>query len=121
MWCYPGTAALTNPAWRDFAKAAYEIQRDLAGDARVTLRDTIQGVESGMPRQIDISVRQRVGPHEILIVIDCKAHQDPVDINVVEQFATMARDVRANKGALIASRGFTQGAVQMARAQGIGT
>src|SRR5262249_37346516 len=50
-----------------------------------------------------------------------KAHQDPVDINVVEQIATMARDVRANKGALIASRGFTQGAVQMARAQGIGT
>ena len=113
--------SVTEAPWKEFEKLAYEIQRELAGSAQVTLRDTIQGAESGIPRQIDISVRQPVGPHSILIVVDCKAHKDPIDINIVEQFATTVRDVRANKGALIASHGFTQAALTMARAKGLDT
>jgi len=116
-----GYASLTEPAWKEFETLAYDIQREFAGDALVTLRDTIKGVDSGTPRQIDISIRQQVGPHSILVVVDCKDHQEPLDVNVVGQFVTVVRDVRANKGALIASRGFTTAAIELARAHGIDT
>ena len=113
---------MTDVPWKEFEKLAYEIQQGLAGgDAVVTLRDTIQGEDSGIPRQIDISIRQQVGPHSILIIADCKAHKVPVDINIVEQFGMTVRDVRANKGALISSSGFTSKAIDMARAHGIDT
>ena len=112
---------MADAVWADFEKLAYEIQRDLAGSAHVTLRDTIEGVESRSPRQIDISIRQQVGPHSVLIIVDCKDHRSPIDLNVVEQFISVVRDVRANKGALIASRGFTASALTLARNQGIDT
>jgi restriction endonuclease len=112
---------MADAAWAEFEKLAYEIQRDLAGSAQVRLRDTIQGLDSGIPRQIDIAIRQQVGPHAVLIIVDCKDHRAPLDVNVVGEFATVVRDVRANKGALIASRGFTEAAVTLARTLGIDT
>jgi hypothetical protein len=112
---------VATPAWREFEKLAYDIQKEFARDAVVTLHDSIRGVDSGVHRQIDISIRQQVGQYSILVVADCKAHHTPLDINTVEQFATTVRDVRANKGALIASRGFTQAALDMARTHGIDT
>jgi len=107
--------------WKEFEKLAYEIQKELAGEAVVTLHEAIQGVDSGIQRQIDISIRQRVGQYSILVIADCKAHKDPIDINTVEQFVTTLRDVRANKGALIASNGFTEAAIALARTYGIDT
>ena len=98
---------MADAPWAEFEKLAYDIQRELAGSADVTLRDTIQGVDSNIPRQIDISIRQQVGQYSVLIIVDCKDHRAPLDVNIVGEFVTVVRDVRANKGALIASRGFT--------------
>ncbi len=112
---------MAGAAWAEFEKLAYEIQRDLAGSADVRLGDTIQGVDSNIPRQIDISIRQQVGQYSVLIVVDCKDHRAPLDVNIVGEFVTLVRDVRANKGALIASRGFTEAALALARTHGIDT
>lgn len=61
-----------DPKWKRFEKLVYEIQREFAASAKVTLNDSIQGVDSRTPRQIDISVRQNIGQYSILVVIDCK-------------------------------------------------
>lgn len=110
-----------DPKWKRFEKLAYEIQKELAGNATVTLSDSIQGVDSKTSRQIDISVRQNIGQYAILIVIDCKDYKDPVDVKAVEEFAGMVRDVRANRGALISSNGFTESAINIAKTHGIDT
>ena len=112
---------MADAPWAEFEKLAYDIQRELAGSADVTLRDTIQGVDSNIPRQIDISIRQQVGQYSVLIIVDCKDHRAPLDVNIVGEFVTVVRDVRANKGALIASRGFTEAALTLARTHGIDT
>ena len=63
---------MEEPKWKRFEKLAYEIQKEFAGDAEVKLNDSILGVDSQIERQIDISVRRRIGQYPILIVIDCK-------------------------------------------------
>jgi hypothetical protein len=108
--------------WERFESLVYEIQRDFAGtDARVTHKEYIMGADSKVEREIDISIRQQVAQFPILVVIDCKDYADPVDVKGVEEFAGLAKDVRANKGVLISSNGFTPAAIKVAKNQGIDT
>jgi len=112
---------MDEPKWKKFEKLVYEIQKELTGDAAVKLNDSIPGVDSKTDRQIDISIRKSVGPYAILIVVDCKDHSVPLDVKEIESFAGMVKDVRANRGALITSTGFTEAALNLARNHGIDT
>jgi hypothetical protein len=55
----------------------------------------------------------------VLIVIDCKDYSKPVDVKGVEEFLGLVEDVGANKGALVASGGFTKTAKTRAKDAGI--
>jgi hypothetical protein len=118
-----GTGSKANPKkWERFESLVYEIQRDFAGtDARVTHKEYIMGADSKVEREIDISIRQQVAQFPILVVIDCKDYADPVDVKGVEEFAGLAKDVRANKGVMVSSNGFTPAAINVAKNQGIET
>jgi len=105
-------------AWREFEKLAAQIYSELTPDAKVTLDDKIVG-QSRIERQIDVSIRAKVASHEILIVVDAKDYGEPADIGIVDEFAGKVSDVRANKGILICSAGFTRGAQARARHLGI--
>jgi hypothetical protein len=113
---------MTLPKWKEFERLVYELQKSLAPDsAIVTPDDYISGHDSKIARQIDISIKAQVANYQILAVIDCKDYNTPVDVNEVGEFASVVRDVRANKGAMIASHGFTKAAIEMARTHGIDT
>jgi hypothetical protein len=99
---------MQEPKWKQFEKLVYELQKEFAGDAEVKLNDSILGVDSETYRQIDISIRRRIGQYPILIVIDCKDYAEPID-------------VRANRGAMIVSSGFTEAALTLAQNHGIDT
>jgi hypothetical protein len=108
--------------WERFERLVYEIQKDFAGtNATVTHRDYIVGADSNVEREIDISIRQQVAQFPILVVIDCKDYADPVDVKSVEEFAGLAEDVRANKGVMVSSNGFTPAAISVAKNKGIDT
>jgi Restriction endonuclease len=109
------------PKWKRFERLVFEIQKGMTGSARVLLNDSIVGEDSKVARQIDISIRQQIGQYSILVVIDCKDHADPIDVKGVEEFAGLAHDVRANKGAIISSNGFTEAAKTVAKNHGIDT
>jgi len=109
------------PKWKRFERLVCEIQKGMTGSAKVVLNDSIVGVDSKVPRQIDISIREQIGQYSILVIIDCKDHADPIDVKGVEEFAGLAHDVRANKGAIISSNGFTEAAKSVARNHGIDT
>lgn len=101
--------------WLDYQKLAADIYADLETAAVVTYDDKIKGVESGIERQIDVSIRTTVAGHEILIIVQAKDLARPADVNVVGEFQAVIRDVRAAKGVLICSGGFTQAAVEYGR------
>jgi hypothetical protein len=106
------------PKWKRFEEVVAKIQSDLAEDATVTPDDRIIG-KSGTVRKIDISIRKRVGQFELLVVIDCKDHASPIDINVVRAFRDLLDDVGAHKGALVSAGGYTKGAKDRAVQLGI--
>ncbi len=107
--------------WKKFEKVVYDIQKELAPDSEVKLDDAITGEDSKVSRQIDISIRRNIGQYSILIVIDCKDYGVPIDVKDLGEFATLVKDVRAHKGAMISSKGFTPAAVSLAKARGIDT
>lgn len=112
---------MNEPKWRRFEKLAYEIQKELTPESDVKFDDKIRGLDSGTERQIDISIRKKVGQYDLLIVIDCKDHSAPLDIKDLGEFVSTVRDVRANKGAIVSSSGFTEAAITFARQHGIDT
>ena len=108
--------------WKRFEKLVYEIQKLFAATtAIVRLNEHIMGVDSGTERQIDISIRQQVSQFPILVVVDCKDYAEPIDVVDMGAFVTLTTDVRANKGVMVSSNGFTKAAINIARNAGIDT
>lgn len=105
--------------WREFERLAARIYAEVEPHARVTHNDKILGQDSGIERQIDVSIRARLDGHELLIVVEARNYTRPADINDVGGFASVVKDVRASKGVLICNAGFTRGAVSYARNLGI--
>jgi Restriction endonuclease len=110
------------PKWKRFERLIHQIHDQYAiSGATIELDDHIYGQDSKTLRQIDISIRTQVGPYAILITVECKDHAQPLDVGDVGSFATLRSDVRANKGVMIATGGFTPAAVELARTYGIDT
>ncbi|KKW16912.1 MAG: Restriction endonuclease [Parcubacteria group bacterium GW2011_GWA1_50_14] len=107
--------------WKKFERVVHEIQRELTPDANVELGEKIIGSTSKIPRQIDISIRRNVGQFNILIAIECKDLQAPVDVKDLDGFITVVKDIGAHKGAVVSSSGFTPGAIEQAKNHGIDT
>jgi len=101
---------MTKPKWKKFEELVAKIQRDLAPNADIKLNDKIRGTITGRIRQIDISIRKKIGQYELLIVIDCKDYKRRVDVKSVEAFIGLAKDVLANKLVMVSFRGFTEAA-----------
>ena len=74
---------------------------------------------TGTKRQIDVLIRQQVGQYELVIVMDCKDWKRPIDVNGVGQFIELVKDVRANKGVMVAATGFSGPAKTRAQKAGI--
>ncbi len=110
---------MEQPKWKRFEELVATIQRDLAGDAKVALNDKIIGKRTAVPRQIDISIRQRVAQFEVLVVIDCKDYAKPLDVKGVEEFMGLVQDVGAHRAAMVAAHGYTEAAKKRAGDAGI--
>lgn len=110
------------PKWKRFERLIHQIheQYKISG-AKITLDDRVEGQDSKTLRQVDISIRTEIGPYRIFIAIECKDHAAPLDVSDVGAFATLRNDVRASKGVMIATGGFTPAAVELARTLGIDT
>jgi hypothetical protein len=115
-------AAQTDPKWKRFEKIIHAMHQQLApAGAIVTADDKLMGCESKVPRQLDVTIRANVAGYGLFIVIECRDESRPIDVNGSGEFATKLHDVQANKGIIISTSGFTEGAVTMASARGITT
>jgi hypothetical protein len=106
--------------WKRFEKLIHQIHTQF-GKETVTLDDRVIGCESKVERQLDITIRATVNQYKVFVVIECKDEARPVDVGTMGEFASLLRDVKANKGVMISTSGYTPAAIQMARAQGIDT
>jgi len=110
---------MAKPKWKRFEDLAAHIQRSLTSGATVEQNVRVDGRRSGVPREIDISVKTRVGQYELFVAIDCKDCKRRIHVKDVETFIGLVKDVGANKGAMISARGFSDAAKNRASDAGV--
>ncbi len=98
---------------------AADIRRALTPMAEVVAGVQLEGQASGRLRAADIAVRQQVGQFPLLAVLACPEGVQPVGMAEVKALAELARDVRANKAALLAPAGVDKEARALAAELGI--
>jgi len=104
------------PDWRIYERVAACFEIEAADmDASVTPNATLVGSLSGTSRQIDVLVDARWDDGvERRIIFDAKLRKRKVDVKDVESFEGMMRDVRASRGVLVCSSGYTKAALARA-------
>lgn len=100
------------PDWRVYERVAACFEIDAADmDVSVTPNASLTGSISGVKRQIDILVDARWDEGvERRIIFDTKLRKRKVDVKDVEAFEGLMRDVRAARGVLVCSSGYTKAA-----------
>jgi predicted helicase len=106
------------PQFENVARAIFFKLREQFDFAHVEGSQHYPAKDSGVKRQVDITAYRNDGG---MVLIECKLHKEPIDIGYVDAFHTVIyTDVGAERGILVSSRGFTDGAVKSANAKQIG-
>jgi hypothetical protein len=104
---------MAEPKWKRFEKVIHQLHAQFTPE-EVTLNDRIIGFDSKVERQLDVTIRTMVAGYKVLIVIECKDEARPVDVGTMGEFASLLRDVKANKGVMVSTSGYTSAALEMA-------
>lgn len=108
----------SSPDWRRFEQLVARIEAD-AGPMglRVTSPDRIRCNITGRLREVDASVRTKVGTSDILVTIECRKRRPKQDVTWIEQLATKRASIGAARTIAVSVAGFSAEAV--ARQHGI--
>jgi hypothetical protein len=109
-----------SPEWKEFENLVARIERD-AGPLGLVVRspDRIPCKVSGRKREVDVSIRSRVGTVDLLVTIECRKRHPRQDVTWIEQLATKRDALGASCTIAVSSSGFTPNAQAMAARHGI--
>lgn len=82
-------------------------------------RDSILDQDTGEPREIDLSIRYRIGLSNVLIIIECRDRKRRPDVTWVEQVADKRKGVGADRAIVVSSKPLGPNALAKARARGV--
>lgn len=103
----------------EYEKFIFERLSSFFKGCTLNLNDKIIGNESGILREIDISIRTPVYNINILYIVQCKDWKTKVDIKVIGELSAVMQDVGAVKGYLVCSAGFAKSNYKYALTKGI--
>lgn len=107
---------------REFEKLVARIEATLApAGAVVKSPDHLPDIFTGETREVDVSVRCKVGSVELLITVECRDRVRTEDVTWIEQLATKQKHVGAARTIAVSSTGFSAPALTAARTHGIST
>lgn len=104
---------------KEFQDIIADIQIQLSKESEVKSPDYIRGVFTKIDREVDVSIRTKIGLYDFLTVIECRDHKRPVDIKYIEEMVSKRDDIRANKLIIISKEGFSKTAKELARIRGL--
>ena len=104
-----------------FEKLVAAVQMKLDPQSSVEHDVHIDGKRSGTPRQVDVAVRGRIGPKDILVAIECRHYKRSIDVPKIDAFVGFLDDIQANAGVMVTTIGYSDAALQRAEAEGIET
>jgi hypothetical protein len=97
-----------NVDWRSFEEFVARIYKEIDPNAEVKHNEEVEG------RQIDVTIRKKVVGIDLLIIIQAKWYNKPVQVTHVDAFESVIKEVGASKGILVCNKGFTKGAKEKA-------
>lgn len=108
------------PAWREFEKLVARLEAALGpAGAVVKSPDRIRNRVTGQMREVDASIRYKIGTVPILITVECRKRAATDDDTWIEQLITKKERLGAAKTIAVSSSGFTEPAKKNARLAGI--
>jgi len=108
------------PSWREFERVVAMIEEGAAPrGATVRSPDRIRDLTTGELREVDASVRFRLGTVDILITVECQRRSRKANDMWIEQLATKRLKIGAAKTIAVSARGFTKAARITAAHNGI--
>lgn len=112
--------APTDTSWREFEMLVSRLEEALSPRGAVVLSpDRLPDKVTGEMREVDASIRYRVGSAEILIIVECRERKRVQDSIWIEQLCAKQRDVGAAKCIAVTTAGFSKSAARKAKAHGI--
>ena len=107
-------------AGRDLEELVETLESLLAGTG-VELRspEFIQGKNSKTLREIDVTLRSRIGSTPVLVMMECRKRGRIQDVQWIDEIAGKKDDVGADKAVAVARKGFTAAARNAAEFRGI--
>lgn len=97
----------------------FHIQRQLTAGGVVTESESLLDRTSGMPREVDVVVRGRVGEHDVIVSVECRDHRRRATVEWVEQMLMKHQSLPTSKLILVSASGFTRSALLKAGSNGI--
>jgi len=120
-------SGIWGPYWKWYQKRVADLFRKIEG-AVVDEDVTEVGQDSGVPRQLDVRVQLPLSIDvgqgfeievPVKIIVDAKAHSQPLDVKDIEEIAGLKDDVRANLAVAVTPEGVSEGGRQRGRALGV--
>lgn len=106
--------------WRELELLVEKIERTLSPTGCVIKSpDHIIDKVTGEEREVDISIRGKLGSADTLIIIECRNRNKLQDVRWIEEISTKRSDLLASKAIAVSKSGFSQQAIDKARHHGI--
>lgn len=108
------------PAWREFEQLVARIEQALAGsNVAVKSPDRVPSLVTRGKREVDASLRTKVGSAELLITIECRKRKSSQDVTWIEQLGCKKQAIGAARTIAVASTAFSAEAIGAAAHYGI--
>ena len=100
-------------------RVVFQIQRQLAANARVEEAAFLIDRVTGVTREVDVVVRHQVADHEVVVAVECRDHRRKATVEWVEQMAMKHSALPTSKLVLVSRSGFSRQAMEKARSLGV--
>lgn len=109
-----------DPEWREFERLIARIEAD-AGPQGLVVKspDRLRCKLTGRLREVDASVRGKVGTTDVLVTIECRRRSRIQDVTWIEQLATKKNSIGADRTIAVSLSGFSAEAEAAASHVGI--
>jgi len=106
-------------AFRDYETFVQRVVESMVGVAVFHAKE-YEGRITGRKIKVDVSFVLRIAAGaELLVLVECKNYNHRVPVDDVEEFHSKLDDIGAQKGILITTVGFQEGAIKAARGRRI--
>lgn len=96
------------PEWREFERLIARIEADAGQQGLVvTSPDRLRCKLTGRLREVDASIRAKVGTTEMLVTIECRRRSKIQDVTWIEQLATKKTSIGADRTIAVSISGFS--------------